>query len=200
MFIEIDSSYTLTPKLIFKGSEGGVIKKSQIRKYSDAKALLLSIENRVEEYQNILENKVNKLIKERQNELNKHVDELNSLAEQQVASSQKEWFSKAEQQLDLLLSNQEDRFNNMISEVKCKVEKAVRNRLIRMNQSDSLIKYVIEVMHNEINDTEKMLQVVHSKSAQGTLLTIENDDCIITINTQELISELKSCIENIPYV
>ncbi|EMA4781819.1 hypothetical protein U3C50_001533 [Providencia rettgeri] len=200
MFIEIDSSYTLTPKLIFKGSDNGVVKKSQIRKYSDAKALLVSIENRVEEYQYILENKTNQLIKEKQNELNKHIEELKSLAEQQITSSQKEWFSKAEQQLELLLSHQKDRFNNVISEVKCKVEKAVRNRLVRMNQSDSLIKYVIEVMHNEINDTKKILQVVHSKSAQGTLLTIENDDCIITINTQELISELKNCIENMPYV
>lgn len=200
MFIEIDSSYKLTPLLIFEGDETGIIKKSQIKRYSDANALLKAIENRVQEYQDMIELKTNQLIEEKQNELNEHVKQLKLSAEQQITESQETWFDKAEQQLAVLLSSQEKKLNDAVIGVKRKTEQAVRNRLIKMNQSDSLIKYLIDALHNEINDLEKSLEVVQSHSDQGTSLTIENDECIISINTQELMAELKNCIENIANV
>lgn len=200
MFIEIDSSYKLTPQLIFKGDETGIIKKSQIKRYSDANALLKAIENRVQEYQDMIELKTNQLIEEKQNELDEHVNQLKFLADQQITESQQIWFDKAEQQLTVLLSSQEKKLNDAVTGVKRKTEQAVRNRLIKMNQSDSLIKYLIDALHNEINDIEKSLEIVQSHSDQGTLLTIENDQCIISINTQELMIELKNCIENIANV
>lgn len=200
MFIEIDSSYKLTPQLIFKGDETGIIKKSQIRRYSDANALLKAIENRVQEYQDMIELKTNQLIEEKQNELDEHVKQLKFIAEQEVIESQQVWIDKAEQQLVVLLSSQEKKLNDAVTGVKRKTEQAVRDRLIKMNQSDSLIKYLIDALHNEINDLEKSLEVVQAHSDQGTLLTIENDECVISINTQELMAELKNCIENIANV
>lgn len=200
MFIEIDSSHKLTPQLIFKGDETGIIKKSQVKRYSDAKALLTAVENRVQEYQNVLELKTNQLIEVKQNELEEHIKQLKISAEQQVIASQQTWFDNAEEQLKALLSSQEEKLIDAVTKVKINTEKAVRERLIKMSQSDSLIKYLIDALHNEINDIEKSLNVVQSHSEQGTLLTIENDECIISINTQELMAELKNCIESIAHV
>ncbi|EKT60083.1 hypothetical protein [Providencia sneebia] len=200
MFIEIESSYKLTPQLIFKGSETGVVKKPQIKVYSDAKALLTSIENRVDSFQNKLETETNRLIEEKESELAQHVEKLKLSAEQQMIKTQDCWFEQAEQKLKSLLSSQEERLNNAVLDVKKKAEKAVYDRLVKMNQSDNLIQYLIDALHNEINDLEKSLEVVQTHNDQGTSLTIENDDCVITINTQELLSELKNCIENMSYV
>ncbi|EKT64615.1 hypothetical protein [Providencia burhodogranariea] len=200
MFIEIDSSYKLTPQLVFKGDETGIVKKSQIKRYSDANALLIAIENRVQEYQKMIEDNTKKLIEAKQNELNEHIKQLKISAEQQITASKKKWFENADKQLKILLASQEKKLNDAVTDVKRQTEQAVRNRLIKMNQSDSLIKYLIDALHNEINDLEKSLEVVQSHSEQGTLLTIENDECIISINTQELMIELKNCIENITHV
>ncbi len=200
MFIEIESSYKLTPQLIFRGSKIGIVKKSQIKTYSDAKALLSSIECRVEEFQHILKSETERLLEEKQNELNRHIEQLKLAAEQQMVASQNSWFEQAEEKLTLLLLSQEEKLANAVLDVKRKVEKAIHDKLAMMHKSDGLIQYLVNALHNEIDDIEKKLNVVQVSNDHGTSLTIENDDCVITVNTQELTTELKNCIETISYV
>ncbi|CAQ85539.1 MULTISPECIES: hypothetical protein [Photorhabdus] len=200
LFIEIESSYKAIPLLVFKRDRhSSIIKKSQVRIYSDAHALLMAIEEQVQEFQKLIEQQTVQMIEDKERELNEHISHLQASAIHQLTLSQQQWLEKAEEQLNKLLDTQEKRLSEAIADARNSMASTIRNRLIEMNQSDSLIGYLSDALHAELNDVEKSLVIVKSYSDNGITLTIENDDCMVSINTQELLSELKSCLENMSY-
>ncbi|OWF73245.1 hypothetical protein B4907_22335 [Yersinia kristensenii] len=56
--------------------------------------------------------------------------------------------------------------------------------------------YLTDALHAELNDVKRSLVVVKSYDDEGVTLTIENEDGMVTVNTQELLLELKSCLDH----
>lgn len=197
MFIEIESSYKVIPKLIFNGNQqSGVIKKSCVRKYSNAKALLMAIEGQVHKYQKIIEQQTIQIIEDKEAQLNAQVKYLQESYIHQLATSKQEWFEKADIQLESSIDAQEVRINEVIDDVRNRAEISICKKLLSMNQSENLIGYLTDALHAELNDVKRSLVVVKSYDDEGVTLTIENEDGMVTVNTQELLLELKSCLDH----
>ncbi|HHL2502321.1 TPA: hypothetical protein ACQ301_004454 [Yersinia enterocolitica] len=196
LFIEIELSHKAIPKLIFKGDrQSGVIKKAHVRKYSNAQALLVAIEGQVHKYQEIIEQQTIKMIEDKEDELNEEVRRLQTSCLHQLVASKQEWFEKAEIQLKECIDAQEMKINKVIDDVANRAEISIRNKLISMNQAEELIGYLTDALHSELNDVKKSLVVVQTYDHQGVTLTIENEDGMVTVNTQEILLELQSCLD-----
>lgn len=191
MYIEIESAEKRIPQISLKRNrDSNVIKKAELRIYHEARALLMAMEERVSEYQAIVEQQVVQMIQDKEQSLNSHINEASQSVIDGWFVQQKHWLDTAEERLEHLLAEQEESLALLKDEIKHSIISAVQSRLTKLSQSDNLICHLIEVLHGEVEDEMKSLKVEQVRDNHGVTLTIENQDSIISINTAELINEL----------
>ena len=198
MYIAIESEEKSIPKITFKRERdrsSNVIKKSEIQVFHEAKALLLALEDQVQEYQEILEQQVVQMIEDKESALNEYVEKAYDTVMETWISQQDEWFERAQYQLSELLNEQENYLKQVKDELKLSVANAVNSRLTKLNQSEHLIGHLVEVLHSEIDDEAKKLSVEQYVQDDGVILTIEDEDSIISVNTSSIIAELRASLE-----
>ncbi|AUI86426.1 hypothetical protein BS333_08510 [Vibrio azureus] len=200
MYIAIESEEKSIPKITFKRERdrsSNVIKKSEIQVFHEAKALLLALEDQVQEYQEILEQQVVQMIEDKESALNEYVEKAYDTVMETWISQQDEWFERAQYQFSELLNEQENYLKQVKDELKLSVANAVNSRLTKLNQSEHLIGHLIEVLHSEIDDEAKKLSVEQHVQDDGVILTIEDEDSIISVNTSSIIAELRASLEQL---
>ncbi|GEM77454.1 hypothetical protein [Vibrio sagamiensis] len=200
MYIEIESEEKSIPQITFKrerARSSNIIKKSEIQIFHEAKALLLALEDQVQEYQDILEQQVVQMIEDKESALNEYVEKAYDTVMETWIVQQDEWFERAQYQLSELLSEQENYLKQVKDELKLSVANAVTSRLTKLNQSEHLIGHLIEVLHSEIDDEAKKLSVEQQVQDDGVILTIENEDTIISVNTSSIIAELRASLKQL---
>lgn len=191
MYIEIEPAEKRIPQISLKRNrDSNVIKKAELRIYHEARALLMAMEERVSEYQAIVEQQVVQMIQDKEQSLNSHINEASQSVIDGWFVQQKHWLDTAEERLEHLLAEQEESLALLKDEIKHSIISAVQSRLTKLSQSDNLICHLIEVLHGEVEDEMKSLKVEQVRDNHGVTLTIENQDSIISINTAELINEL----------
>lgn len=194
MYIEIEPKEKQIPQLAqvaFKRQrESNVIKKSELRIYHTAKALLMALESRLDEYQVQLERQLEQMIEDKEQALNTAVDEAYQFAIDSWSVQQQQWLNMAEQRLEQLLVEQEEMLILLKEDIKHAIISAIQSRLTKISQSDNLICHLIEVLHAEVDDEMKQFSVEQSRDSNGITLTIENQDSVLSINTGELVEEL----------
>ncbi|WP_246585520.1 hypothetical protein [Yersinia kristensenii] len=156
----------------------------------------MAIEGQVHKYQKIIEQQTIQMIEDKEAQLNAQVKYLQESYIHQLATSKQEWFEKADIQLESSIDAQEVRINEVIDDVRNRAEISICKKLLSMNQSENLIGYLTDALHAELNDVKRSLVVVKSYDDEGVTLTIENEDGMVTVNTQELLLELKSCLDH----
>ncbi|AQP37759.1 hypothetical protein [Vibrio anguillarum] len=191
MYIEIEPAEKRIPQISLKRNrDSNVIKKAELRIYHEARALLMAMEERVSEYQAIVEQQVVQMIQDKEQSLNSHINEASQSVIDGWFVQQKHWLETAEERLEHLLAEQEESLALLKDEIKHSIISAVQSRLTKLSQSDNLICHLIEVLHGEVEDEMKSLKVEQVRDNHGVTLTIENQDSIISINTAELVNEL----------
>ncbi|HDI3224142.1 TPA: hypothetical protein PMB70_003085 [Vibrio cholerae] len=191
MYIEIEPAEKRIPQISLKRHrDSNVIKKAELRIYHEARALLMAMEERVSEYQAIVEQQVVQMIQDKEQSLNSHINEASQSVIDGWFVQQKHWLETAEERLEHLLAEQEESFALLKDEIKHSIISAIQSRLTKLSQSDNLICHLIEVLHGEVEDEMKSLKVEQVRDNHGVTLTIENQDSIISINTAELVNEL----------
>lgn len=194
MYIEIEPKEKQIPQLAqvaFKRQrESNVIKKSELRIYHTAKALLMALESRLDEYQVQLERQLEQMIEDKEQALNTAIDEAYQFAIDSWSVQQQQWLNMAEQRLEKLLVEQEEMLILLKEDIKHAIISAIQSRLTKISQSDNLICHLIEVLHAEVDDEMKQFSVEQSRDSNGITLTIENQDSVLSINTGELVEEL----------
>ncbi|AVI67766.1 hypothetical protein CKQ84_19010 [Shewanella sp. WE21] len=199
MYIEINSSHRLLPQITFKKdrNSSNVIKKSDLLFYSEAKVLLSALEERVEQYQQMLEEQVVQLIVDKEQALNLHVNDLYNEIAEELQTNQQHWFDKANQGLVDLVEEQYQSLSLLKDELKNRITENVKLRLTQLSLNESLISHLVELLHAEIDDEAKNLSVVHSYVNGFAVLTIENEDKVISIETQSIIEALSDSLDTI---
>lgn len=196
MYIEINSSHRLLPQIAFKKERhSNVIKKSDLLIYSEAKALLAALEARVEQYQQMLEEQVVQLIEDKEQALNLHVTTLYNEIEAELQADQAHWFDEANQQLVDLVEEQYQGLSQLKEELKHRIAQAVTLRLTNLSMNETLIEHLVALLHAEIDDEAKSLAVERTYVDGFAVLTIENDDKVISIETQSIIEALRASLE-----
>lgn len=194
MYIEIEPKEKQIPQLAqvaFKRQrESNVIKKSELRIYHTAKALLMALESRLDEYQVQLELQLEQMIEDKEQALNTAIDEAYQFAIDSWSVQQQQWLNMAEQRLEKLLVEQEEMLILLKEDIKHAIISAIQSRLTKISQSDNLICHLIEVLHAEVDDEMKQFSVEQTRDSNGITLTIENQDSVLSINTGELVEEL----------
>ncbi|OXX32642.1 hypothetical protein B9J90_16915 [Vibrio sp. V09_P4A23P171] len=191
MYIEIEPAEKRIPQISLKRNrDSNVIKKAELRIYHEARALLMAMEERVSEYQAIVEQQVVQMIQDKEQSLNSHINEASQSVIDGWFVQQKHWLDTAEERLEHLLAEQEESLALLKDEIKHSIISAIQSRLTKLSQSDNLICHLIEVLHGEVEDEMKLLKVEQVRDNHGVTLTIENQDSIISINTAELVNEL----------
>lgn len=191
MYIEIEPAEKRIPQISLKRNrDSNVIKKAELRIYHEARALLMAMEERVSEYQAIVEQQVVQMIQDKEQSLNSHINEASQSVIDGWFLQQKHWLETAEERLEHLLAEQEESLALLKDEIKHSIISAIQSRLTKLSQSDNLICHLIEVLHGEVEDEMKLLKVEQVRDNHGVTLTIENQDSIISINTAELVNEL----------
>ncbi|AQM21001.1 MULTISPECIES: hypothetical protein [Vibrio] len=191
MYIEIEPAEKRIPQISLKRNrDSNVIKKAELRIYHEARALLMAMEERVSEYQAIVEQQVVQMIQDKEQSLNSHINEASQSVIDGWFVQQKHWLETAEERLEHLLAEQEESLALLKDEIKHSIISAIQSRLTKLSQSDNLICHLIEVLHGEVEDEMKLLKVEQVRDNHGVTLTIENQDSIISINTAELVNEL----------
>ncbi|NNN47725.1 hypothetical protein [Vibrio sp. 2-2(8)] len=191
MYIEIEPAEKRIPQISLKRNrDSNVIKKAELRIYHEARALLMAMEERVSEYQAIVEQQVVQMIQDKEQSLNSHINEASQSVIDGWFVQQKHWLETAEERLEHLLAEQEESLALLKDEIKHSIISAIQSRLTKLSQSDNLICHLIEVLHGEVEDEMKSLKVEQVRDNHGVTLTIENQDSIISINTAELVNEL----------
>ncbi|MBS0044805.1 hypothetical protein KFE26_21290 [Shewanella sp. M16] len=198
MYIEINSSHRLLPQIAFKKERNSnVIKKSDLLIYSEAKALLSALEERVEQYQQMLEGQVVQLIEDKEQALNLHVNTLYNERAEELQANQERWFDEANQHLVDLVEEQYQSLSQLKDELKNRITEAVKLRLTQLSLNESLIGHLVELLHAEIDDEAKALSVEQTYVNGFAVLTIENEDKVISIETQSLIEALGYSLETV---
>ncbi|HFG1874594.1 TPA: hypothetical protein ACGF19_003587 [Vibrio cholerae] len=191
MYIEIEPAEKCIPQISLKRHrDSNVIKKAELRTYHEARALLMAMEERVSEYQAIVEQQVTQMIEDKEQSLNDHINKAYQSVIDGWFVQQKHWLDTAEERLEHLLAEQEESLALLKDEIKHSIISAIQSRLTKLSQSDNLICHLIEVLHGEVEDEMKSLKVEQVRDNHGVTLSIENQDSIISINTAELINEL----------
>lgn len=191
MYIEIEPAEKRIPQISLKRHrDSNVIKKAELRIYHEARALLMAMEERVSEYQAVVEQQVIQMIEDKEQSLNDHINEAYQSVIDGWFVQQKHWLDTAEERLEHLLAEQEESLALLKDEIKHSIISAIQSRLTKLSQSDNLICHLIEVLHGEVEDEMKSLKVEQVRDNHGVTLTIENQDSIISINTAELVNEL----------
>jgi len=196
LYIEINSSHRLLPQIAFKKERhSNVIKKADLLIYSEAKALLAALEARVEQYQQMLEEQVVQLIEDKEQALNLHVTTLYNEIEAELQADQAHWFDEANQQLVDLVEEQYQGLSQLKEELKHRIAQAVTLRLTDLSMNETLIEHLVALLHAEIDDEAKSLAVERTYVDGFAVLTIENDDKVISIETQSIIEALRASLE-----
>ncbi|EOY3079128.1 hypothetical protein ACP3K0_004648 [Vibrio parahaemolyticus] len=198
MYIELRKSDYEIPRLGFKSNRSSnVVKKSELVMYQESRALLIAMEDKVTEYQRLLENQILELIEEKERELNESISkEYKKIADEWV-EQQMDWFFSAEQILSEKLIGIERMVSEIKNELKTQIALAVSSRLTKLSQSENLINHLIDVLHAELEDEAKTLKIQRQEMADGVALTIENSDSVVNINTQKIVEELRGVLESI---
>ncbi|MCX8858508.1 hypothetical protein [Vibrio parahaemolyticus] len=198
MYIELRKSDYEIPRLGFKSNRrSNVVKKSELVMYQESRALLMAMEDKVTEYQRLLENQILELIEEKERELNESISkEYKKIADEWV-DQQMDWFFSAEQILSEKLIGIERMVSEIKNELKTQIALAVSSRLTKLSQSENLINHLIDVLHAELEDEAKTLKIQRQEMADGVALTIENSDSVVSINTQKIVEELRGVLESI---
>lgn len=191
LYIEIEPAEKRIPQISLKRHrDSNVIKKAELRIYHEARALLMAMEERVSEYQAIVEQQVTQMIEDKEQSLNDHINNAYQSVIDGWFVQQKHWLDTAEERLEHLLAEQEESLALLKDEIKHSIISAIQSRLTKLSQSDNLICHLIEVLHGEVEDEMKSLKIEQVRDNHGVTLSIENQDSIISINTAELINEL----------
>ncbi|WP_293631512.1 hypothetical protein [Shewanella sp. CG12_big_fil_rev_8_21_14_0_65_47_15] len=172
-----------------------MIKKADLLIYSEAKALLAALEARVEQYQQMLEEQVVQLIEDKEQALNLHVTTLYNEIEAELQADQAHWFDEANQQLVDLVEEQYQGLSQLKEELKHRIAQAVTLRLTDLSMNETLIEHLVALLHAEIDDEAKSLAVERTYVDGFAVLTIENDDKVISIETQSIIEALRASLE-----
>ncbi|MEZ8699060.1 hypothetical protein AB6D84_18180 [Vibrio lentus] len=198
MYIEIEPEQRVIPQITLKRRRSSnVIKKSEVRLFHEAQALLMAIEEQTQEHQKILEKQVLRMIEDKEQALNEYVEKAYDKVIESWLRQQSEWFEHAQHQLAELLNDQQNNFNQVKQELKRSIASSVNSRLTKLNQSDHLIGHLVELLHAEIDDEARNLSVKKVTQEDGVVLTIENEDSIISINTVSLINELRAGLDQL---
>ncbi|MBD1566201.1 hypothetical protein [Vibrio sp. S12_S33] len=198
MYIEIDPEQRVIPQITLKRERSSnVIKKSEVRLFHEAQALLMAIEEQTQEHQKILEKQVLRMIEDKEQALNEYVEKAYDKVMESWLRQQSEWFEHAQHQLAELLNDQQNNFNQVKQELKRSIATSVSSRLTKLNQSDHLIGHLVELLHSEIDDEARNLSVKKITQGDGVVLTIENEDSIISINTISLVNELRAGLDQL---
>ncbi|ARR51741.1 hypothetical protein [Photobacterium damselae] len=198
MYIELDVSHKAIPQVGFvRPRHSNLIKRSELATYQESKALIIALEEKVKEYQKLLEEQVLVMLEEKERLLNSVIEEeyhklANAWKEQQI-----EWFEVAENELARHLREQEEAVLDIKRELKHQIASEIQGRLTKLTQSEKLIAHLVEVLHSEMDDACKALQVEIKQNEDGVTLSIENEDRIISIDSQTIIAEIKRGLESI---
>ena len=198
MYIELEPEQRVIPKITFKRNHNSnVIKKSEVRCFQEAQALVMAMQERADECQTILEQQVIQMIEDKEKALNEYVEESYNNVIENWVEWQNDWFDNAELKLGDLLKAQQKQLDELKEELKESVITAVKERLVKLNQSEHLIGHLVEVLHAEVDDEARNLSVEKTIEENGVTLTIENEDSIVSINTASLITELRSSLDQL---
>ncbi|WP_318479863.1 hypothetical protein [Photobacterium leiognathi] len=193
MYIKIGKEQEEIPRItINKNNQSNVIKKSEVSLFHESKALLIAIKEQVNDYQSILEGKTLKLIAEKEQLLNEYVDKKCEEITEEFLIDQNKWFESAKHQLSELIEEQKNELYQIKKELKVSIINIVNSRISKLKKNEKIIEYLIEILHAEIDDEEKKISVDQTYQEDGVILTIENEDRIISINTATLINELRA--------
>ncbi|GHW44723.1 hypothetical protein VCSRO56_3608 [Vibrio cholerae] len=196
MYIELDALHKVIPKVGFvRPLHSNLIKRSEFATYQESKALIMALEEKVKEYQKLLEEQVLLILEEKELLLTSVIEEeyqklANAWKEQQI-----EWFKVAENELARHLKEQEEAIIDVKRELKHQIVSEVQARLTKVTHSEKLISHLVDVLHSEMDDSCKALQVDTDRHEDGVILSIENEDRIITIDSRRIIDELKRGLE-----
>ncbi len=198
MYIEIESAQRAIPQISFKRDRGtNVIKQSELRLYEDAQTLLESLKGRVDEYQCILEEEVLRLIEEKEQTLNAHIEQVFGDTVESWNIKQNQWLAEAEDKLSALLIEQRQHLLGLKEELKRTVVKSTQAQLASVSQDETLISYLVDVLHKRIDDASRCLKVESTFSDTGVILSVEDDERVICINTSELIARLREGLDTL---
>ncbi|MHA2878931.1 hypothetical protein ACXZ7R_21365 [Vibrio campbellii] len=198
MYIEIESAQRAIPQISFKRDRGtNVIKQSELRLYEDAQTLLDSLKGRVDEYQCILEQEVLRLIEEKEQALNAHIEQVFGDTVESWNTKQNQWLAEAEDKLSALLIEQRQQLLGLKEELKRTVVKLTQAQLASVSQDETLISYLVDVLHSRIDDASRCLKVESNFSDTGVILSVEDDERVICINTSELIAQLREGLDTL---
>lgn len=198
MYIELDASQKAIPRVGFvRPRHSNLIKRSEIATYQESKALIMALEEKVKEYQALLEEQVLVMLEEKEQLLNNAIEEEYLKLSDAWQEQQIEWFNIAEQELARHLKEQEEAVSDIKRELKHQIAREVQVRLMKLTHSEKLISHLIEVLHSEMDDVCKELQVETKQQEEGVILTIENEDRIISIDSKTIVEELKRGLDAI---
>lgn len=198
LYIEINSLHRLVPQIAFKKERhSNVIKKSDLLIYNEAEALLSALEERVEQYQQMLEEQVVQLIEDKEQALNLHANNLYNEIEEEFHVNQDRWFDEANQQLVDIVEEQQRSLSLLKDELKNRLAETVKLRLTELSLNEYLIEHLVDLLHAEIDDPARNLSVEHTHVNGFSVLTIENDDKVISIETQSIIEALRTSLETV---
>ncbi|TXY44742.1 hypothetical protein FXE78_17475 [Vibrio mimicus] len=198
LYIELDASQKAIPKVGFvRPRHSNLIKRSELATYQNSKVLIMALEEKVKEYQNLLEEQVLMMLEEKEQLLNQVIVDKYQKVSEAWKEQQIEWFKVAEHELSRHLKEQEEAILDVKRELKHQIALEVQARLTKLTQSEKLISHLVEVLHSEMDDACKVLQVETEQREDGVTLSIEDDDRVISIDSKTIIEELKRGLDSI---
>ncbi|RTZ16652.1 hypothetical protein EJ063_07615 [Vibrio aquaticus] len=198
MYIVIDKEFTGVPSIMRKPKRhSNLIKVEELKQYYTAQSLVEGVDNQIESLQEALEEQVAYIVNEKEEVLNEQVLALFENAQSEQALIQDEWSERAYEAINNLIQEERKQINEFKEELRELILNRVRLCLHSLSDNEDFILFLINILKNEFNDIDEIQSVDIKSEGKNSILTIMNDNKILTIDTSDVVSKLVESLGNL---
>jgi exonuclease VII large subunit len=167
-----------------------VLTQDELVHYSRAEELLRNVEQQIAQTQKHLQAHVDQLITEKELEVNRHIDELVAFQTQSLSEQKNQWVTQANEKLDQIITTEKLRIDSFLKEVVRRVYSNLKECLREFAQEPEFVEYLMEMLRKEIEQTDIQVTIKRTGCTNNTILTAENADQMVSVDTKKLIDEI----------
>lgn len=176
---------------------GNLIKRSQVTYFLQAAHLFDYMSRSKERFDNDLSQAFNEILEQKTEDLDRDLTTRKSNFDLNLESEKKAWFEDAQTKIDTIIANKVSEIESVVSNFTDQIAANLKRDLPNIVHDENVINLLIETLKKEVQDKAGALHLERLEQGDSIELRIENDDEVVSINTEEIILSLKKCLDTV---
>ncbi len=176
---------------------GNLIKRSQVTYFLQAAHLFDYMSRSKERFDNDLSQAFNEILEQKTEDLDKDLVTRRNNFDLNLESEKTAWFEDAQTKLDTIIANKVSEVENAVSNFTDQITENLKRNLPSIVHDENVINLLIETLKKEVKENAGAMHLERLDHGDSIELRIENDNEVVSINTEEIILSLKKCLDTV---